>query len=54
MTERYAHLAPENIRAAVARLEARTKRDTPPLGGGESRSSHVRLKVILRRKGVTA
>jgi len=30
MTERYAHLAPENVRAAVARLE-----------GGSSRSGHV-------------
>ena len=30
MTERYAHLAPENVRAAVARLE-----------GNESRFGHV-------------
>lgn len=30
MTERYAHLAPENLRAAVARLE-----------DGESRSGHA-------------
>jgi hypothetical protein len=36
MTERYAHLAPENVRAAVALLEAT-----------ESRSSHaVKLTVV--------
>ena len=46
MTERYAHLAPENVRAAVARLEVRTEGDTPPSGGSESRSGHVGLKVI--------
>lgn len=33
MTERYAHLAPERVRSAVARLE-----------GSESRSSHVEMK----------
>jgi integrase len=46
MTERYAHLAPENVRAAVARLEGKTAEKKPPNGGGESRSGHVTLKVI--------
>lgn len=39
MTERYAHLAPENTRAAVALLE-----------GDESRLSHARLGVVSRGK----
>jgi len=39
MTERYAHLAPENVRAAVAVLD-----------GGESRSSHV-TPLSIRRSG---
>lgn len=30
MTERYAHLAPENVRAAVARLEVGTEGNAPP------------------------
>jgi hypothetical protein len=46
MTERYAHLAPENVRAAVARLEVQTEGRAPPSGGGESRSGHVGLKMI--------
>ena len=46
MTERYAHLAPENVRAAVARLEVQTDGRAPPSGGGESRSGHVGLKMI--------
>ena len=32
MTERYARLAPENIRAAVARLEENTEEKTPQAG----------------------
>lgn len=46
ITERYAHLAPENVRAAVAKLERNPSEGTPPTGGGESRSGHVGLKVI--------
>jgi integrase len=46
MTERYAHLAPENVRAAVARLEEKTEESEPPDGGGESRSGHVKLQLI--------
>jgi len=46
MTERYAHLAPENVRAAVARLEGQTTPQTPPEEGAESRSRHVRLTVM--------
>ena len=40
MTERYAHLAPENIRAAVAALDVI-----------ESRSSHVGLRVVGGNEG---
>jgi hypothetical protein len=46
MTERYAHLAPENVRAAVARLEGKAAETEPPNGGGESRSGHVTSRVI--------
>ena len=46
MTERYAHLAPENVRAAVELLEKGKKSPEPPKKGPASRSSHVGLKVI--------
>lgn len=36
MTDRYAHPAPENVRAAVARLEGQTTPRTPPEEGAES------------------
>ncbi len=39
VTERYAHLAPENVRAAVAVLDA-----------GESRSGHVAVSAIRERE----
>ena len=39
MTERYAHLAPENIRAAVARLD-----------NIRSRSGHVEVFEVVGRK----
>jgi hypothetical protein len=51
MVLRYAHLAPENVRAAVARLEAQTEGRAPPSGGGESRSGHVGLKMIRGGRG---
>ena len=51
MTERYAHLAPENVRAAVARLEGQDTPPTPPEEGPESRSSHVKLTVMPGGKG---
>ncbi|TQF00217.1 MAG: site-specific integrase [Spiribacter salinus] len=51
MTERYAHLAPENVRAAVARLEGQHTPPTPPNEGAESRSRHARLKVVPGGKG---
>ena len=40
MTERYAHLAPENLRAAVTRLES-----------GESRLCHVESQGELKKSG---
>ena len=43
MTERYAHLAPGNVRAAVALLEREKEEPKSPSGGHESRSSHVEL-----------
>ncbi|WP_456374119.1 tyrosine-type recombinase/integrase [Thiolapillus sp.] len=43
MTERYAHLAPENVRAAVSLLEQED-------GVHSSRNGHVRLTVIPGRK----
>jgi len=46
MTERYAHLAPENVRAAVELLEKGKKSPEPPKKGPASRSSHAGLKVI--------
>jgi integrase len=46
MTEKYAHLAPENVRAAVALLEA-DEHDTPPRNGGRaSRFGHAGLQMI--------
>lgn len=46
MTERYAHLAPENVRAAVELLDRRKSNPEPPPTGSESRSRHAGLKVI--------
>ncbi len=47
MTERYAHLAPENVRAAVEILERRNEEKEVQ----ESRFSHVALTVIRGGKG---
>jgi hypothetical protein len=41
MTERYAHLAPENVRAAVTLLE-----------GGWSRSGHAEEKEVTGIRGI--
>lgn len=50
MTERYAHLAPENVRAAVAVLENLDGNQTEE-ERSESRSSHVTLRMVLGGKG---
>ncbi|MFZ0788125.1 MAG: tyrosine-type recombinase/integrase [Chromatiaceae bacterium] len=47
MTERYAHLAPENVRAAVARLEVQTKGRCAPKRRRRVTICHVGLEVIL-------
>lgn len=43
MTEKYAHLAPDNVRSAVARLD-----------GGESRSSHAGDTEVFEQQGGVA